>query len=94
MGTRNNPGRYDCYARAEDDEPLFTLLGRDPHAAGLVALWAALRAMDNHGARRIFEKLLDNHQPWKLGSADKIAEALNVADAMKVFRKARLERRQ
>ena len=43
MGTKNNPGRFDCYARAHPDEPMFTLLGRDPDAQAIVSLWAILR---------------------------------------------------
>jgi hypothetical protein len=43
MGTKNNPGRYDCHSRAHPDEPTFTLLGRDPLAASLVHLWAMAR---------------------------------------------------
>lgn len=42
MGTKNNPGKYDCYAKAEPDEPIFVLLGRDPLAAALVDEWIAL----------------------------------------------------
>jgi hypothetical protein len=38
-----NPGRFDCYSRAEPDEPMFVLLGRDPAASALVALWADIR---------------------------------------------------
>ena len=43
MGTKNNPGKYDCYAKAEPDEPMFILLARDPLASILVDLWADLR---------------------------------------------------
>jgi hypothetical protein len=43
MGTRNNPGLYDCYKNAQPDEPMFVLLGRDPYAAQLVRLWADAR---------------------------------------------------
>ena len=46
MGTKNNPGQFDCYANAAPDEPMFVLLGRDRHAAGLVRLWALLRQRD------------------------------------------------
>lgn len=46
MGTKNNPGVYDCASKAEPDEPTFTLLGRDPAASVLVMLWAALRYGD------------------------------------------------
>lgn len=67
MGTKTNPGRYDCIAAAEDDEPLFVLLGRDPFAASLVNLWRFARAAYSA----------------KPTSADKLAEAREVADAMK-----------
>jgi len=40
MGTKNNPGAYDCYANAEPDEPMFVLLGRDPVASFVVHIWA------------------------------------------------------
>lgn len=44
MATKNNPGKFDCYANAEPDEPMFILLARDPMAPILVELWASLRA--------------------------------------------------
>jgi hypothetical protein len=28
MGTKNVPGKFDCYANALPDEPTFVLLGR------------------------------------------------------------------
>lgn len=40
MGTKNNPGAYDCYESADPDEPMFILLARDPLAADLVNMWA------------------------------------------------------
>ena len=43
MGTKNNPGDYDCYANAEPDEPMFVLLGRDRHGSALVRQWADTR---------------------------------------------------
>jgi hypothetical protein len=43
MGTKNNPGKFDCYAAAEPDEPMFVLLGRDAHASVLVEEWAKAR---------------------------------------------------
>ena len=43
MGTKNNPGKYDCYHRAEGDEPMFVLLGRDPAASVVVTFWRSLR---------------------------------------------------
>lgn len=43
MGTKKNPGAFDCYGRAKDDEPMFVLLGRDRHAPLLVLRWAQMR---------------------------------------------------
>jgi hypothetical protein len=40
VSTKNNPGKYDCYAKAAPDEPMFVLLARDPLAPTLVRLWA------------------------------------------------------
>lgn len=40
MGTKNNPGNYDCYANAGPDEPMFVLLARDERAPALVEAWA------------------------------------------------------
>lgn len=52
MGTKNNPGTFDCYANAEPDEPMFVLLGRDPHAHYAVRQWAfARKAMIENGAK-------------------------------------------
>lgn len=43
MGTKLNPGKFDCYENAAPDEPMFVLLARDPMAPVLVRLWADLR---------------------------------------------------
>lgn len=43
MGTKRNPGVFDCYEAAKPDEPMFILLGRDPMAGILVRLWVKLR---------------------------------------------------
>lgn len=55
MATKNNPGQFDCYAKAEPDEPLFVLLARDKHAPTLVWLWAALRELDDEKPEKILE---------------------------------------
>lgn len=44
MGTKQNPGPNDCYAKAQPDEPLFTLLARDPFAREAIAYWIHLRS--------------------------------------------------
>lgn len=60
MGTKNNPGKFDCYAAAKDDEPMFVLLGRDPIAPFLVGLWAGLKTAHDPDAdeEKVREALL------------------------------------
>jgi hypothetical protein len=57
MGTKNNPGRYDCFSSAAPDEPMFVLLGRDPMAAVLVRLWAMLRCIQGEETAKINEAM-------------------------------------
>jgi hypothetical protein len=53
MGTKNNPGKFDCYDDAHPDEPMFVLLGRDPAAGSLVRLWARRRELDLRTVRAL-----------------------------------------
>lgn len=46
MGTKNNPGEFDCYKNALPDEPMFHLLARDPSAPDLIRAWAARREIE------------------------------------------------
>lgn len=46
MGTKENPGRFDCYENALPDEPMFVLLARDPDFNYFVQEWAARRVRD------------------------------------------------
>lgn len=46
MGTKNNPGDFDCYGNADPDEPMFILLARDASAADLVDGWADRRQQE------------------------------------------------
>jgi len=55
MGTKLEPGKFDCYASAADDEPMFILLGRDKHAPTLVWLWATLRELDGENPAKVDE---------------------------------------
>lgn len=86
MGTKNKPGAFDCYANAEDDQPMFVLLAGDPDAPNTVEEWA----------RRRFERLAREHTsvryPEHESAAErervtkvlrKIAEALTCATAMR-----------
>ena len=86
MGTKANPGKYDCHARAEDDEPLFTLLARDESAPNLVRQWAAL-----HRERRL-QGAPPNSIRVNRDYDEKECEALACADAMAEWRRARAVR--
>ena len=69
MGTKTNPGRFDCYTAAEPDEPMFILLGRDRHAAALVNLWAAMRMGEEgpESAKALEALMLANEMlAWRL----------------------------
>ena len=55
MGTKNNPGKFDCYKNAEPDEPMFVLLARDRHAPELVRLWAQMREDEGENPAKVVE---------------------------------------
>lgn len=93
MGTKANPGKYDCHAKAEPDEPLFTLLGRDPMAGHLVSIWSKLRQGDIEAAQTVFMHLIGrvdatlgyprDYEP----DVEKGQEAMNCSLAMFKWRK-------
>jgi len=55
MGTKNNPGKFDCLAAAHPDEPTFVLLGRDRDAPALVRRWANVRAARGEDPEKVAE---------------------------------------
>lgn len=55
MGTKLSPGKFDCYAAARDDEPMFVLLGRDRHFWVLVKLWIRLRRQEGENDDKVKE---------------------------------------
>lgn len=57
MGTKMNPGKFDCYESAEPDEPMFVLLARDIDAPVLVVLWATFRARAGESTAKVQEAL-------------------------------------
>ena len=61
MGTKNNPGKWDCYENAEHDEPMFVLLARDRLAGHLVSLWSKMRYGDLEAAQVVFHDMLTKH---------------------------------
>jgi hypothetical protein len=70
MGTKDKPAKFDCYAKAEPDEPMFVLLARDRTASDAVRRWARTRI-----ARGLNETI-----------DEQISEALDCADAMDAWR--------
>lgn len=81
MGTKAEPARFDCYANAEDDEPLFVLLARDRCAPTVVRAWADAREVQlvTDGGR---ETTVDE----VLNEQEQIAEARRLADEMEAWR--------
>lgn len=76
MGTKNNPGNFDCYNNALPDEPMFILLGRDPSAPSKVRAWAYDREKAiEHGNRPETDRAM-------------VTEARECADAMEAWRNA------
>ncbi len=75
MGTKNNPGNFDCYDNALPDEPIFILLARDLTAPELTRAWANERQRDVMAGRRPVEDML------------MVGEARDCADAMEAWRK-------
>ena len=88
MGTKNNPGKFDCYANAEPDEPLFVLLGRDKHAPALVEYWAILRAADGEEQEKINEALECSHAMREYLDQKKKRAAWNHVVTFAVIREA------
>lgn len=83
MGTKNNPGKFDCHAKAKPDEELFTLLERDEHMPHLVRYWAWLKA--GNGERwHEADNMPDLRQQAKHN--EKLQEALQCADRAQINR--------
>jgi hypothetical protein len=94
MGTKNQPGEFDCYAAADPNEAMFVLLGRERMAAGVVRSWARrywwrkvlppmLRLMFDEGIRRIKR---DDLRGLVARRDSKYHEALQCALSMNAWR--------
>ena len=75
MGTKNDPGKFDCYHKAEDDEPMFVLLARDIHAPSAVYDWI-----------NSYELACEENGGPTPEQAAKIDEAVKCAEAMEFWR--------
>lgn len=80
MGTKSHPGVFDCYAKAEPDEPIFTLLGRDRLAPSMIDIWAISK-------QRLSLHELDpkhpEHEKQLVALEANLFEALDCASAMR-----------
>lgn len=60
MGTKLNPGKFDCYTNALPDEPMFVLLARDEQAPERVRDWAnrykQIKESNNNDCRMTIEQ--------------------------------------
>lgn len=87
MGTKSNPSKFDCYAKARYDEPMFVLLARDPSAPNFVRMWADKRASIEGTSEKVMEarKCAADMERWVLiANADvlvkRLGEALKIND--------------
>lgn len=81
MGTKANPGEFDCYANAAPDEPMFVLLARDPIAPFLVSIWSSIRMDDIEAAQVKFNKMI-KQCGGKYGRQKDVPKACEALDVM------------
>lgn len=89
MGSKQDPGLFDCHAAALPDEPMFILLGRDPLAPFLTSIWSAVRMADWEKAGVVFDTMLKRagDQYAAAPDVDKAIEAMSCSTAMFEWRK-------
>jgi hypothetical protein len=68
MGTKLNPGNFDCYENALPDEPMFVLLARDPDMPELVREWAHRRQIAINNGERPHSDQPMVHEAWDCAS--------------------------
>lgn len=91
MGTKNNPGDYDCYAKLGPDEPYFLLRAKDPAAPYLTMMWAASRQGDFAGMLDLVTSMSLNQEILsRVGGEEnpKIGETNHCARTMDAWRKS------
>lgn len=86
MGTKTKPGKFDCYSAAKVDEPMFVLLGRDPLAPFLVAIWAEIRAQMGEEKDKVEEALQTGRAMRdycaKLGKQEKLEKVYEILNEL------------
>lgn len=91
MGTKNNPGKFDCYENAKPDEPMFVLLARDDLAPHLTRLWAACKRADSIVMKSVMGELASavgqREIDGKTIKSAKANEAVFCATSMEMWKK-------
>lgn len=90
MGTKNEPGAFDCYAKLEPDEPYFLLRGKDPSAPFLTRAWAESRRGNFQALYDIFVEMTKDPGVQSRISSDeheKLIEARQCAASMEEWRR-------
>ena len=85
MGTKLKPGKFDCYANAADDEPLFVLRAKDPLAPDVVRYWTEKYQLQ----KQIANSVGSGPEPLTASQHEKYLEALACADAMEEWKEAK-----
>ena len=96
MSNKSDPSQFDAYAKAEDDEPVFTLLARDPVAPPLIEAWAYLRSGQIGAAEIAFKAAMDaatHITPQTPGEAQ-IRSAFQVAEESRDWLRQKLVSRR
>lgn len=98
MGSKNNPGKFDCYKSLKPDEPHFVIKGKDVIGAELTELWAYVRGGRLLDFERTVSKLRnitkDNLVSSSKVNFEKILEALSCSRDMSAYREQRAGRRK
>lgn len=88
MATKNNPGEFDYYSKADPDEPMFVLLGRDEAAHLLVRAWAFARLGKKEAAIHCVICAYEIGKEKPLPNLRKINEAMQCAHDMAYWTEA------
>ena len=94
MNNKNEPSQFDAYSKAEADEPVFTLLARDPMSPALIEAWAYLRSGQIGAAEIAFKQAVDAasaFDPQMPGEAQ-IRSAFEVAEESRKWLRNKLVR--
>ena len=87
MGTKANPGDFDCYAALEPDEPYFLLKATDVTAPQAVRFWAQAYEYKKQRENRtgpVTEFI--SEEPLTIRQQRKYNEAMACASAMEKWR--------